>query len=72
MNEYEITIYNQEVRDCVQDNKRHPQFDSGWADQRFLMIEAKDADNARKIIRRRHPERKGFVIVDIVEIPNYQ
>jgi hypothetical protein len=72
MNDYEITIYNKQVRDCVQDGKSHPHYDSGWADQRFIMVEAKDATDARNIVRRRHPEHKGFVIVDIIEIPRYQ
>ncbi|PCI48092.1 MAG: hypothetical protein COB49_06370 [Alphaproteobacteria bacterium] len=72
MNEYEVTIYNKQVRDYVRDDKKHPQYDSGWADQRFLMIVAKDADDARNIIRRRHPEHKGFVIVDITQVPTYQ
>lgn len=72
MKKYEVTIYNKDVRDHVRDEKRHPHFDAGWADQRFLQIEARDADDARKAILRRHPERKGFVIVDITEIPDYQ
>lgn len=72
MNKYEITIYNKEVRNYVQGNKKHPQYDSGWADQRFLMIEAEDADDARKIVNRRHPDHKGFVIVDITKTPDYQ
>jgi len=69
---YEITIYNKEVREHVQKGLEHRQYDAGWADQRFLQVEAHDADEARTIINRRHPDHKGFVIVDVTEVPNYQ
>jgi len=71
MKKYEITLYNQDVRDHIRDDKQHPQFDHGWADQRFMQIEADTPEEAQKIINRRYPERKGFVIVNIIEIPSF-
>lgn len=71
MKTYEITIYNKEVRDSLQNFQSHPNFDDGWSDQRFLQVEANNLQDARKIINRRYPERSGFVIVDILELPEF-
>jgi hypothetical protein len=72
MNKYEITLYNQIVRDLVRDNKSHHHYDSGWADQRFVQIGAHNEDDAKRVIHRRYPEQKGFVIVDVSEIPGFE
>ncbi len=71
MKNYEITLYNQDVRELVQGNEIHPNFDDGWADQRFLQIKASTVEDARKAIHRRYPERLGFVIVDVLEMPEF-
>ncbi|MBL4801836.1 MAG: hypothetical protein JKY45_08060 [Emcibacter sp.] len=72
MKNYEITIFNKHVREHAQDDKKHPQYDMGWADQRFLQVEARSSDEARKSILRRHPEHKGFVIVDVTEVTLFE
>ena len=71
MKTFEITLYNEDVRHCIRNYKPHPKFDDGWADQRFLQIEAYDLADARKVTGRRYPERRGFVIVDILELPEF-
>ena len=71
MKTFEVTIYNKDVRDLVQLGESHHQYDDGWADQRFIQIDAQDADQARKIIQGRHPAHKGFIIVDVMELPDF-
>ena len=72
MKKYEVAIYNKDVRDCIEDDKEHPQFDSGWAEQRYLQIDARDSDDARRGVHRRYPENKGFIIANILEIPDFE
>ena len=72
MKTYEVTLYNQDVRAALKDGQSHAQYDDGWADQRFLQVEARDMAEARRKVLTRHPERQGFVIVDIIELPNFQ
>ncbi|MAU40898.1 MAG: hypothetical protein CMF31_04675 [Kordiimonas sp.] len=64
---YEVAIYNQDVRDCVNDSKVHPRFEDSWADTHLIEISAHDAEEAKKIALRRHPEKAGFVIGNILE-----
>ena len=71
MKTYETTVYNQHVRDALKDGHSHGQFDDRWADQRFVQVKADNIDEARTKILNRHPERKGFVIVNIVELPDF-
>lgn len=72
MKKYEITLYNKAVREAVADGKSHRQYDDGWADQRFIQIEAHDSREARNIIHRRHPAHKGFVVIDVTRIPDFE
>ncbi len=69
---FEVIVYNKDVRDHVRDNKKHPHYDEGWGDQRFFQVKADNMDHVRKIMTGRHPPQKGFVIVDITEMPEYQ
>ncbi|MCK5424889.1 MAG: hypothetical protein KAI89_05920 [Emcibacter sp.] len=71
MKTFEITIYNEEVRESVRTERTHPNYDDGWADQRFLQIEGKDLDDVKETIKRRYPKRRGFVVVEIMELPNF-
>ncbi|PCI32861.1 MAG: hypothetical protein COB54_05595 [Alphaproteobacteria bacterium] len=72
MKTYEITLYNQDVRKALESGHSHTQYDDAWADQHFLQVEARDMAEARRRIQTRHPERQGFIIVDIIEIPDFQ
>lgn len=71
MKTYEITLYNKEVRKLVEQGDSHPQYDDGWADQRFIQLQAENEERARRLIHARHPARKGFVIIDILELPDF-
>lgn len=71
MKTYEATLYNKDVREAQKEGNLHPQFDAGWADQRYVQIKAQDLAEARHKIATRHPAKKGFVIVDVVELPDF-
>lgn len=68
---FEVAMYNKEVRELAKMNDTHPQFDEGWADQRFIPIEARDEDHARRMINLQFPPRRGFVIINIIELPDF-
>ena len=72
MKTYEITLYNQDVRAALKNGHSHAQYDDGWADQRYLQVEAQNMAEARKKIQSRHPKRQGFVIADIIELPEFE
>lgn len=71
MQNFEVTLYNKAVRRLTEEGESHPQFDDGWGDQRFIQIEADSPEDARRKVFGRYPERKGFVIIDIIELPDY-
>ena len=71
MKTFEITIYNEEVREFVRTTRTHPNFDDGWADQRFLQVEADDLNDVKRKLNRRYPKRMGFVVVEILELPKF-
>lgn len=68
---FEISIYNQQVRELDRENKDHPNFARDWAHLHFLTYEAESEAGAIQQVQKRHPERKGFVIDKIVEIKEY-
>ncbi|PHZ83983.1 hypothetical protein [Paremcibacter congregatus] len=69
---FEAAVYNKKVRDLVLMNESHPQFDDGWADQRFIPVEARDENQAKRMISLQFPEKKGFVLTNILEIPDFE
>ncbi len=64
---FEISVYNTEVRDAVQNKRNHPSFEATWADTHLILIQAYTADEALAICRRKHPEKMGFVLGDVTE-----
>lgn len=79
LNKYEIAIFNQAARDFIDeaaveatgDTNGHPQWGKEWADLRYIEIDAETEEDARKRIHRRHPERHGFVIKDVMLIKEF-
>lgn len=65
MVEFEIAIYNSEVRECVEDGRRHRNLTDDWAEVHYIDMEAADEQAARNQILRRYPETRGFVIDSI-------
>lgn len=68
---FEVSIYNQQVRDLDKENKDHPNFNRDWAHLHFVTFEGEDEADVIRQVQRKHPERKGFVIDKIIEIKEY-
>ncbi|SCA55226.1 conserved hypothetical protein [Candidatus Terasakiella magnetica] len=64
---FEIGIYNQEVRECVKENNRHLDFGDEWADVHYQSVVAETKDEALGVIKNRYPAQKGFVIASCAE-----
>ena len=67
MPKYEVTIYNQEVRQRVEDGGHHEHFTDDWADFRYIEIRAANEDQARARLADRYPAKQGFVIDSVIE-----
>jgi len=65
MPEYEVAIYNEEVRARVAEGRRHQNLTDDWAEIHYIDVEGSDKEDARKNILRRYPEKRGFVIDSI-------
>lgn len=70
MADFEVAIYNQEVRDRVAEGKRHRDLTDDWADVHYIEISADDETDARSQVARKYPAHRGYVI-DSVEKPKY-
>ncbi|WP_417318137.1 hypothetical protein [Emcibacter sp.] len=69
---FEVSVFNQEVRDCEKKGRVHPSFDASWADLNFFTYESDSKEDVIRQIERRYPPRKGFVISDIIEIKEFE
>ncbi len=67
MPKYEVTVYNREVRQTVEDGGHHQHFTDDWADFRYIEIRAANEDQARARLEDRYPAKQGFVIDSVVE-----
>ena len=68
MPKYEITIFNKQVRDKVEDGEHHEQYTDDWADFRYVDIRAENEDQARARIKYRYPSKNGFVIDSVIKV----
>ncbi|MDA1090602.1 MAG: hypothetical protein O3A85_09855 [Proteobacteria bacterium] len=67
MAKFEVTIFNQQVRQKVQDGEHHEHFTDEWADFRYVDIRAENEDHVRARIEDRYPAKQGFVIDSILK-----
>ncbi|MDP7668040.1 MAG: hypothetical protein QF738_08280 [Rhodospirillales bacterium] len=65
---FEVVLYNQMVRDRVEQGRHHRFLDDSWADLHHEEFEAEDENDARGKAERRFPKNVGYVIVDVVKI----
>lgn len=70
-NIYEVVLYNTEVRKFVEFDEKHPRYDDGWADPRYIELPALNIRSVIKKIRAKYPRRRGFKITAITEIPEF-
>ena len=66
---YEALVYNQVVRELVAEEKHHHYLYDTWAENRYVEVEAEDAEHARIVLERNYPKDIGFVVVEILELP---
>jgi hypothetical protein len=64
---YEIPVYNAEVRKAIENRETHTELEAKWADTHLIMIRAHTPDEAMTICRRKHPEKMGFILGDVME-----
>ena len=62
---FEVALYNQDVREKVEQGLRHRDLSDAWADTHYIEVQAETAEEARAKITRRYPASQGYVIVDI-------
>lgn len=70
MPEFEVAVYNQEVRDRLAEGRRHRDLADSWADVHYIEIQARDEADARNQVLRKYPAHRGYVI-DSVERAKY-
>ncbi|WP_321391323.1 hypothetical protein [Emcibacter sp.] len=69
---FEVSLYNQQVRDYERKGRVHPSFDTSWADLNFFTFECSTAEEALSQIEKKYPSRKGFVVSQIIEVKEFE
>lgn len=69
---FEAAVFNQQVRDAVKQLEHHPDYKDEWADLHYIEVKAETSADARKEIERQYPKAKGFVIDNIIALPEYE
>ncbi|MCW8916323.1 MAG: hypothetical protein OQK24_10795 [Magnetovibrio sp.] len=62
---YEVTLYNEAVRQCVRQGDHHRQLSDDWGDSHYIEVEADDEQRALRKIEMRYPSEDGFVVEGI-------
>ncbi len=65
MAEFEVGVFNKEVREAVAGGDRHRDLSDDWADIHYVIITAADEDTARRTAQRRYPAQRGYIIDSI-------
>ncbi|MDA0241696.1 MAG: hypothetical protein O3A84_16950 [Proteobacteria bacterium] len=68
MPEFEVAIFNQQVRDKVREGERHRDLSDDWADVHYIEVEAEDVSAARAKIQRKYPADRGYVIESVISM----
>jgi hypothetical protein len=67
MPNYEVAIFNQEVREAIARKERHESFDDDWGTTQYIEVVALNEEMARAKVAKKHPENLGFVIEEVFE-----
>ncbi len=68
MPEFEVAIYNEEVREKVRSGSRHRDLTDDWAEIYYIEVEAKDENDANQQILRKYPKNQGYVIESVTKV----
>ena len=62
MAKFEVTVYNEEVREKIKEGEHHSRFTDDWADFHYIEVDADSESQARVKAEDRYPTDQGFVI----------
>ncbi len=62
MAKFEVTVYNEQVREKIKEGEHHHRFTDDWADFHYIEVDADDESKARVKAEDRYPSEQGFVI----------
>jgi hypothetical protein len=65
MPRFEIAVYNQEVATIVERGERHRRYGDGWAETRYIEINAPSLNEAHLRAQSRYPTSAGFVVQSV-------
>lgn len=68
MKNYEVAIYNQKVRDALQEGDSHPNFSDEWGDINYITFLSGTPEDARKRAENKYPANLGFVIESVTAL----
>ena len=68
---FEVAIYNEAVKKSVREAEpNRTGLSDEWADTRYIEIRADTAETARRRVLSRYPEHRGFVVVEVRQLPD--
>lgn len=68
---FEVAIFNEKVKKSVREAEpNRTGLSDDWADTRYIEMRAEDADAARRRVLARYPEHRGFVVVEVRQLPD--
>jgi len=66
--EFEVAIYNDEVRERVRAGKRHRDLSDDWAEVHYIEVEARDENDASRQVLRKYPANQGYVVESVTKV----
>ncbi len=68
---FEVALYNEMVKKSVHEAEpNRTGLSDEWADTRYIEVKAESAEAARRKILSRYPERRGFVVTEVRQLPD--
>ena len=65
---FEASVFNQLVRDAIEDGRHHRHLPDYWADQQLVEVKADSAEEALLYLVDKYPTDKGFVVSTLLEV----
>jgi hypothetical protein len=68
MPRFEIAVYNVEVANLVGRGEQHKRLDDGWAETRYVEINAPSLNEAHLRAQSKYPTNAGFIIQSVTPL----
>ena len=65
---FEASIFNQLVREAVEEGRHHRHLPDFWADQQLIEVKADSAEEALLYLVDKYPTDKGYVVSTLLEV----